>query len=170
MACGMHYLYPYAIDQATEWSAAWVWRRPASRNTYSCAMEPATIRGGGCNRMCPGRPSPRLQLHRRLRLLLLLLRGLPWSELRGRLPPPYHERRPLLAAVHGVTHRSRGPPACSGPGGEEEREESPRRSDALREAAAVLRCSGSAALQRCVVPGPQPADSTVRDLFRPVLT
>ena len=114
MACGMHYLYPYAIDQATEWSAAWVWRRPASRNTYSCAMEPATIRGGGCNRMCPGRPSPRLQLHRRLRLLLLLLRGLPWSELRGRLPPPYHERRPLLAAVHGVTHRSRGPPACSG--------------------------------------------------------
>lgn len=29
MACGMHYLYPYAIDQATEWSAAWVWRRPA---------------------------------------------------------------------------------------------------------------------------------------------
>ena len=37
MACGMHWFYPYAIDQATTWSAAWVAHRLAFNFTVAFA-------------------------------------------------------------------------------------------------------------------------------------
>ena len=37
MACGMHWFYPYAIDQATTWSAVWVSHRLAFNFTVAFA-------------------------------------------------------------------------------------------------------------------------------------
>ena len=64
MACGMHAFYPYAIDQATEWSVAWVGHRLALNFTvgfayysfFSVRQQSRCARGvlGRCPGRCPG--------------------------------------------------------------------------------------------------------------------